>query len=257
MPAEVHACADPRWAPVNDYWSYDQIAAAFYVFGVAPWNFPQPNEPSLHVEDCVAALTIVAGECSPGTQPAKGCSASGSGASGVFQTDFLRTVPGYPSESVMPLCASAYGAGYMAAPFFADSQATKASTLSYAGGTAAAYYTCAGAPRYVNNYTACPDPAAQPAIAYPNFIGPFCHKAYSMRWSSCAPATSCCSLFNGGANAGQPPFPQYYSDKAAEAEAATGAAFRAVCQEAASASAPPAAAAAPTSPSGQQGRLLL
>ena len=69
--------------------------------------------------------------------------------------DFLLSIADYPKSSTMNLCLSAYGAGYMAAPFFATETLT--STLSFGNNTVASIYNCYGAP------------------LESNFIGPFCH----------------------------------------------------------------------------------
>lgn len=226
MPAEVISCQDEKWQPVKGYWSYGQIADAFYTFASALWNYDDTLDA---VGECVSALTIVAGECNPGTNPELGCSAASTGPSGVFQTDFLRTIPGYPSQAIMPLCTSAWGAGFMAYPFWATADEQHVNTVSYLQGTAASFYACAGAQPYVNNYSACPDPQSVPGVEYTNFIGSFCHKSGFQRWSPCDYKTNCCSLFNGGGNSYQVPFPQYYLDKATEAQTSIGADFTSIC----------------------------
>jgi hypothetical protein len=86
----------------------------------------------------------------------------------------------------MNLCLSAFGAGHMAAPFFATETLT--STLSFGNNPVASIYNCFGAP--LEN----------------NFIGPFCHTGGASRWSYC----NNCKIFNGK------PFPSYYLNKADE-----------------------------------------
>jgi hypothetical protein len=209
MPESVYQCSDPYYKPNSaGVWNFSQIARAFFVYGVKPWNLPNPSDPNSHISDCVAALTIVSGECQPAVS-GTGCS-TGTGPSGVFQTDFLRTVPGFPTDPVMSLCSSSYAAGYMIAPYLAEPG--KTSTLSYKNGAPASLFTCYNSKPYVNDYN-CPDPNAVPGKLYTNFIGPFCHKAYASRWSNCV---GCCGMWNGGANNYQPPFPDYFEKKALE-----------------------------------------
>ncbi len=132
---------------------------------------------------------------------------------GVYQTDFLRTIPGFPVQDVMNLCLSSFGAGYMAAPWIAAPG--KSCTISVNGGSGASMYTCYNAHKTIAEYgETCADPkAAPPTQPYSNFIGPFCHKSYSSRWSGCTiTGPGCCALFNGGGNSYQVPFPQYYFD---------------------------------------------
>jgi hypothetical protein len=148
---------------------------------------------------------------------------------GVWQTDFLRTIPGFPAQPIMNLCTSAWGAGYMAAPWIAA--AGQSCTVSYNNGTGASIFTCYAAPLTVNQYGAtCADPQATAGVTYSNFIGPFCHKAYSSRWSPCTTSgPDCCALFNGGGNSYQGPFPQYYFNMASTQG---GANFLSICQAA-------------------------
>lgn len=213
IPPEVFECSSPFYQPdSSNLWNYTQIARAFYEYGIKPWNFPNPTNPFAHIGDCVAALIIAAGECSPPADTTKkGCTTQ-SGPSGVFQTDFLRTVPGFPFAPVMNLCLSAYGAGYMAAPWLAAPQ--KTCTISVKGNGPASMYNCYLAKSTVNEYGSnCKDPRSIVNTKYNNFIGPFCHKSGASRWSLCS---SCCTLFNGGGNSYQNPFPQYYFEKAVE-----------------------------------------
>lgn len=210
IPETVFQCPYSLYSPdANGIWNFTQIAHAFFEFGIKPWNFPNPTNPFSHISDCVAALVIVSGECQEPAGSQLGCSIQ-TGASGVFQTDFLRTVPGFPNSPgyVMNLCLSAYGAGYMAAPFLAAKD--KTCTLSFRKGAPASLYNCYKAKATVNEYS-CPDPNAVKGVSYNNFIGPFCHKAGASRWSACS---GCCTLFNGGGNSYQSPFPTYYFQKA-------------------------------------------
>lgn len=231
IPTDVLSCSDSIYAVGSDgYWSYSQIARAFFEFSVKPWNW-QSTKLSDHVGDCVAALAIVAGECNPGTTPTKGCDAASTGPSGVFQTDFMRTAG--PGQKVLPvigsgpmsLCISAYGAGYMVAAF--PAAANKTSTLE-----GSSFFTCRDSMATVNEYK-CDDPQASSGTTYTNFIGPFCHKARDSRWSPCngGGSGSCCAMWNGGGNSYQVPFPDYYYEKAQEAG---GADFAGICQSAAS-----------------------
>ena len=175
MPAEVLACTDADAQPIGDYWDYTQIARAFYKYaGPAYWSWPAgaPTQ-----ADCVAALTIVAGECNPGVTPSKGCSASATGPSGAFQTDFLRTLVGYPQgQAVMPLCTSAWGAGFMAAPFFKNEARAGVNQVAMPGGEASpsSIFTCKGAVANLNDAPGwasnpnCRDPAANINTTYSN-----------------------------------------------------------------------------------------
>lgn len=211
IPDNVVACSNPRFHPDSTgIWTFAQIADAFYEYALKPWNFPNPTDKSKHINNCVAALVTVAGECA--TPVGKvGCSTH-SGPSGVYQTDFLRTIPGFPVQDVMNLCLSSFGAGYMAAPFLAAPG--KSCTISMKGGAAASMFTCYQAWPKVEQYgDSCRDPKADPSKSYQNYIGPFCHKSYSSRWSPCTlTGPGCCALFNGGGNSYQVPFPQYYYD---------------------------------------------
>ena len=228
IPESVFQCPYPFYSPdATGLWNFTQIAHAFFEFGVKPWNFPNPANPYAHISECVAALVIVAGECQgPADTNKLGCTIQ-TGASGVFQTDFIRTVPGFPNQPnyVMPLCLSAYGAGYMAAPWLA--QKDKTCTMSFRKGSPGSFFNCYKSHTTVNEYK-CPDPRSVNGVTYPNFIGPFCHKSYSSRWSPC---TSCCTLFNGGGNSYQNPFPDYYYQKAKEQRSEL---FENFCKEAAS-----------------------
>lgn len=210
IPLEVFQCSSSSYQPDSSgLWTFTQLAHAFYEYGIKPWNYANPT-PSAHIGECVAALIIASGECSaPAEVSKKGCTTQ-TGASGVWQTDFLRTIPGFPSTPVMNLCLSAYGAGYMAAPWLAAPG--KTSTISVNGGSPASFYDCYSAKSTVNEYQ-CDDPRSVSGVTYNNFIGPFCHKAGASRWSPCS---GCCNLFNGGGNSYQDPFPQYYFEKAKE-----------------------------------------
>ena len=224
IPQEVLNCSDQKYSPNNDAWTFNQIAEAFYEYGIKPWNVPNPNDRSKHIEECVAALVIVSGECSPANN---GCSASRTGESGVFQTDFLRTIPGFPSKPIMNLCTSAFGAGYMIAPWLVDDKRT--CTISMINGSPASMYNCYLAKSNLSDYgDACKDPQAVSGQNYNNFIGPFCHRSGASRWSQCS---SCCALFNGGGNSYQPPYPNYYFEKAWEQN---GENFDAICRTVAS-----------------------
>jgi hypothetical protein len=227
IPEEVFQCPHPFYtADSTGLWNYTQIAYAFFEYGIKLWNFPNPTNSYAHISECVAALVIVSGECqSPADTSRQGCTIQ-SGASGVFQTDFLRTIPNFPNKQgyIMNLCLSAYGAGYMAAPFLAATG--KTCTLSLRGGSPASFYNCYQAKALVNDYN-CPDPNATPGKNYTNFIGPFCHKSYASRWSPC---TSCCTLFNGGGNSYQIPFPDYYYEKANIEKSDS---FETICRQAA------------------------
>ena len=213
VPANAISCSSSRFKyDATGIWTFNQIADAFYEYGVKPWNWPNASDRTKHIDDCVAALVIVAGECS--TPVGKvGCSTH-SGPSGVFQTDFLRTIPGFPEEPIMNLCLSAWGAGYMAAPFIAAPG--QSCTVSVNGGSPASIYTCYQAPMTINEYgSSCADPQSVEGETYSNYIGPFCHKAWASRWSPCGiRGPGCCALFNGGGNSYQVPFPQYYFDMA-------------------------------------------
>ena len=129
----------------------------------------------------------------------------------------------------MNLCLSAFGAGYMAAPYIAAKG--QSCTISVNGGAGASIFTCYNAPLTVNAYGAtCADPQGVASKTYSNFIGPFCHKAYSSRWSPCSGSgADCCALFNGGGNSYQVPFPQYYFDMSMTQG---GASFLSICQAA-------------------------
>jgi len=229
IPADVLSCSGSAYAVGSDgYWSYQQIARAFYEYSVKPWNWKSTSAKD-HVGDCVAALLIVAGECNPGISPGKGCDAAATGASGVFQTDFMRT--GGAGKKVNPaigggpmnLCISAFGAGFMAAPFPADA-GDHVSSLE-----GSSYFTCRGSLSTVKDYH-CDDPAAVAGNNYSNFIGPFCHKAHASRWSPCPIGStgSCCAMWNGGGNSGQAAFPGYYFKKGDKAQ---GDRFEGICQD--------------------------
>lgn len=118
----------------------------------------------------------------------------------------------------------------MAAPWLAAPG--KSCTVSYNGGTPASMFTCYGAPATVNEYGSdCADPQGVPSMPYNNFIGPFCHKAWSSRWSACAGrGPGCCALFNGGGNSYQVAFPEYYFNMA---NTQGGADYLNICTEAA------------------------
>jgi hypothetical protein len=64
LPANVLACSSSRFAASSSgVWTFNQIADAFYEYGVKPWNFANPTNRTQHVADCVAALVIASGEC--------------------------------------------------------------------------------------------------------------------------------------------------------------------------------------------------
>ena len=203
IPMSVFQCQSSFYSPDDSgFWNFTQIAHAFFEFGVKPWNFPNSTNPYAHISECVAALVIVAGEChKPADTNKLGCTIQ-TGPSGVFQTDFLRTVPGFPNQDnyVMSLCLSAYGAGFLTAPWLAQKDRT--CTLSLSNGTSASFYTCYKSHATVNEYN-CSDPGSVDGTTYSNFIGPFCHKSYSSRWSAC---TSRCPLCNEERTATKLPF---------------------------------------------------
>lgn len=266
-PLEVLECSDSVYQfDVDGYWSWEQIARAYYQYSVKPWNFADTSATG-NIGTCVAALTTVAGECNVGDVKGKeqyGCSAFDTKDSGVFQTDFLRTGESakvinkhmirksvidptthkQADINIMPLCTSAFGSGYMIAPFArgppqmisGEKDVLRPGTLQSTN-----FNTCLGAHDTTNDYF-CPDPCADAAdplvsltppkegltcankneagknVIYPNFIGPFCHKSGWGEWSFCSSAgkqgneqeAGCCAMWNGGANNYQDlPFPTY------------------------------------------------
>ena len=78
------ACPSPRFRyDSKSRWTFSQIADAFYEYGIKPWNFNNPTDRTKHIPECVAALTIVAGECALDEDPSfSGCNALRSGPSG-------------------------------------------------------------------------------------------------------------------------------------------------------------------------------
>jgi hypothetical protein len=227
------ACTDPKWKPDSTgLWTFQQIAEAFLIYGVA--KFYKPTTVQDLLPQCVAALYIVSGECQETSATlGKGCSAGATGPSGVFQLDFLRTAtvgnkvnPQIASDgNMMNLCISGFGAGYLTATPYVDS--THVATLE-----GDSFYTCTQAPSTVNAY-GCPDPQSTAGSVYPNFIGTFCHKGFLSRWSACPGGSTagCCGIWNGGANSYQIPFPSYYYQKA-QAHFDSGANFTSICQRA-------------------------
>lgn len=143
--------------------------------------YESDSGPGNLTSQCVAALVIASGECSPVI--GQGCNASATGPSGVFQLDFLRTgntstviLPQIEADgNIMNLCISGYGAGFLTAPPWYDESQGQVATLE-----GDSFITCMEAPAYVNNYS-CPDPSAVAGVDYTNYIGPFCHKGYDSR----------------------------------------------------------------------------
>ncbi len=89
IPESVIECADSKYLPdSNGIWSFDQLAHAFFEFGIKLWNFPNPTDRTQHIDECVAALIIASGECQP-IQGKIGCSAAGSGQSGKYMNKFV------------------------------------------------------------------------------------------------------------------------------------------------------------------------
>ena len=222
---EVIACADPKWQPnAQNIWTFEQIGEAFMEFGYKKFYKPGSVDP---VSTCVAALTIVSGECQETLQSTGiGCDAKSTGDSGVFQLDYLLSPKTPLREKILPqvekegnmmnLCISGFGAGYLTGAPYATNPLNKA----VASLVQTSLYTCMDSPADVNDYS-CPDPHAKKGVIYSNFIGTFCHKSYLQRWAPCnihSTEDRCCGLFNGGANndgaLDQPPFPEYYYKKA-------------------------------------------
>lgn len=82
IPQNVINCIEEKYKPDSEgVWNLHQIADAFYEYGVKPWNFPNSTFRSEHINDCIAALIIVSGECQPVFERT-GCSSNGSGKSG-------------------------------------------------------------------------------------------------------------------------------------------------------------------------------
>lgn len=231
---ETLQCADAKWKPDSTgLWTFEQIAGAFLEYGAK--KFYAPNEGPDLLTQCVGALVTAAGECQETAATlGKGCSATLTKDSGVFQLDFLRTGntggvvnPQIEKDGgIMNLCISGFGAGYMTgAPWF-DEASSKVAELE-----GDSFTTCMGAPPLVNDY-ACPDPNAEPGVQYSNYVGTFCHKGYASRWSTCSlqdTSARCCGVWNGGANDYQGPFPDYYYKKALE-HLDAGADFEATCK---------------------------
>ena len=83
IPQSVLDCSKSKYLPdAQGVWNFEQLAEAFFEFGVRPWNFPNSGNRKEHIDECVAALIIASGECEP-VEGRTGCSAAGSGKSGV------------------------------------------------------------------------------------------------------------------------------------------------------------------------------
>ncbi|CAK8997225.1 Uncharacterized protein SCF082_LOCUS52080 [Durusdinium trenchii] len=230
---ETLSCSDEKWQYGEGYlWTFSQIAEAFMTYGAN--KFYEPNTGPDNLTQCVAALVIASGECSP--IMGSGCNASATGPSGVFQLDFLRSSntgtgniinPQIAKDgNIMNLCISGFGAGFVTgAPWYDES---KEEVVFLEGDS---FATCMGAPDYVNNYS-CPDPNSVAGTTYSNYVGTFCHKSYATSYSPCnidQTTDRCCGMWNGGANSYQDPFPDYYLEKAND-QLALGVDFKGICE---------------------------